>query len=128
MDERAFYRSYLARCNEHRFDELADFVAPDVVVDDQECGLNAYAASLHELGRAFPDYHWQLRHLLVDGDLLAAHLRDTGTHGGPWLGVAATGRTVAIAEYAVYRLRDGRIAEVWSTADDLSALDQIRRA
>ena len=72
------------------------------------------------------NYQWQPRHTLVDGDLLAAHLHDTGTHSGPWLGVPATSRTVTTTEYALYRLQHGRIVEIWSTADHLSVLSQIQ--
>lgn len=126
VDSAAFYRAYLARCNEHRFDELADFVAADVVVDGEPRGLAGYAAALRAVGDGFPDYHWELRQLLVDGDRLAAHLHDTGTHHGEYLGVPGTGRPVTTEEYAFYRLRDGRIAEVWGTADNLALLRQMR--
>jgi ketosteroid isomerase-like protein len=40
--------------------------------------------------------------------------------------VADTGRRVVTEEYAFYRLRDGRIAEVWGTADDLALLRQLQ--
>ncbi|WP_424186282.1 ester cyclase [Actinokineospora sp. G85] len=39
---------------------------------------------------------------LVDGDWLSAHLIDTGTHTGPFLGVPATGRTISAVELAIY--------------------------
>ena len=76
---------------------------------------------------AFPDYHWQIRHLLVNRPLVAAHFTDTGTHtGAPFVGVAATGRPVQVDEFAVYAWRDGLIAEVWVASDRLAALDQLR--
>jgi predicted ester cyclase len=120
------YRRYLATCNEHRFAELGEFVAEDVVVNGEPQGVAGYVAGLEAVVRAFPDYRWDLRHLLVDGDVVAAHFADTGTHRGEWLGVPATGRRVATQEFAVYRWSRGRIAEVWVTADDLRVLDQLR--
>lgn len=123
---RDFYADYLRYCNEHRFDELADFVHDGVVVNGEPVGLLGYAAGLHAVVEAFADYHWQLRHLLVDGAWLAAHLHDTGTHTGSRWGIAATGATIATEELALYRLRDGRIAEVWVTADDLGVLRQLQ--
>ena len=62
----AFYRRYNACCNEHRFEDLAEFVARDVAIDGTGRGLDAYAAELRAVVGAFPDYHWELRHLLVD--------------------------------------------------------------
>ncbi len=121
----AFYGRYLNRCNEHRFDELAEFVSEQVRVNDEPQGLAAYVDGLRTVVEAFPDYHWDLRHLFVDGDHLSAHLLDTGTHRGTFHGVPATGRRVATHELAVYRLDQGRIAEVWVAADDLALLSRL---
>jgi predicted ester cyclase len=38
----------------------------------------------------------------------------------------ATGRRVDTQEFALYRWDDGRTVEVWVTADNLGALDQLR--
>ena len=122
-----WYRRYLRRCNEHRFDTLSEFVADDVVVNDATQGLATYVAGLEAVGRAFPDYHWELRHLLIDEDVIAAHFTDTGTHRGAFLGVPATGRAVTTTELALYRIEHGRIGRVWVAADNMTLLDQLRR-
>jgi steroid delta-isomerase-like uncharacterized protein len=122
----AFYRRYNACCNEHRFEDLAEFVARDVVVNGSERGLDSYADGLRDVVCAFPDYRWELRHLLVDAPWIAAHFTDTGTHRGAFLGVPASGRSVSTQEFAFYRVDAGRIAEVWVTADDLHLLQQLR--
>lgn len=75
---------------------------------------------------AFPDYRWNLQHLLIDGSWLAAHFADTGTHCGAVLGVPATGRAVSMQEFAFYRIAGDRIIEVWATADNLGLLQQLR--
>jgi predicted ester cyclase len=75
--------------------------------------------------RAFPDYRWELRHLVVDAPWVAAHLAGTGTHRGTFLGVQATGRPVHVQEFAIYRIDTGRIAEVWGTAFHEDLLQQL---
>jgi predicted ester cyclase len=122
----AFYRRYNARCNAHEFDTLEEFVDEDVQVNGVRQGLPAYVAGLQNVVEAFPDYRWDLRHLLVDGRWVSAHFVDTGTHRGPFLGVPATGRAVTLQEFAVYRIQADKIVEVWVTADNLSLLDQLR--
>ena len=117
-----WYRSYNEVCNAHRFDELAGFVADDVVVNGEPTGLVAYQEGLAAVVAAFPDYRWDLRHLVVEGDWIAAHFVDTGTHLGTFRGLAATGRAVTTQEFAMYRVADGRIAEVWVTADNAPLL------
>ena len=105
----AFYRRYLRRCNEHRFDELGEFVDEDVEVNGAGQGLQAYSAGLAAFADAVPDFHWDLRHLLVDGSWLSAHLVDTGT--------TPAGRPVSVQEFAIYRVAGGRIVEVWGDLD-----------
>jgi predicted ester cyclase len=104
-----FYRRYLQRCNEHRFDELGEFVAEDVEVDGAGAGLRGYAEGLAAVVELVPDFHWDLQHLLVDGCWLAAHLLDTGTTPG--------GRVVSRPEFAVYRVAGGRIVQAWGDLD-----------
>jgi predicted ester cyclase len=120
------YRRYNAYCNEHRFDEFGEFVAPGVTINDTASGLDAYTAGLRAVVRAFPDYRWQLRRLMVAEPWIAAHLTDTGTHRAAYFGVEATGRSVSTEEFAFYRVEDGRIAEVWGTPFHAHLLEQIR--
>jgi predicted ester cyclase len=122
----AFYRRYNACCNEHRFEDLPQFVARDVVINGTDRGVDAYADGLRAVVRAFPDYHWELRHLLVDAPWIAAHLADTGTHRRPFLGVPPTGRSVSTQEFAFYRIDADQITEVWGTAFGVHLLQQIR--
>jgi predicted ester cyclase len=121
-----FYRGYNACCNAHEFDRLGEFVASEVQVTGEIQGLQNYIRDLEAVIQAFPDYHWDLKHLLVDGEWLAAHFIDTGTHAGTFLDVPATGRKVSTQEFAHYRVAGGRIVEVWVTADNLGLVRQLR--
>jgi len=121
-----FYDRYNACCNAHRFEDLAEFVAPDVVINGAEHGLDTYAENLRGVVRGFPDFHWEVRHVLVDPPWIAVRLQDTGTHAATFLDVPATGRTVATEEFAFYRIVAGLIAEVWGTAFGDRLLHQIR--
>jgi predicted ester cyclase len=121
-----FYRRYNSCCNEHRIADLGEFVARDVEINGADGGLDAYADVLAVVVRAFPDYRWELRHLLVDAPWVAAHVSDTGTHRETFLGVQATGRVVRVQEFALYRIDAGRIAEVWGTDFHGDLLQQLR--
>jgi predicted ester cyclase len=50
----ALYRRYLQRCNEHRFDELGEFVDEDVEVNGAGQGLRGYAEGLGAVVEAWP--------------------------------------------------------------------------
>lgn len=107
LDE--FYRRYLGRCNEHRFDGLGEFVAERVEVNGETQDLDQYVAGLRIVVQEYPDFHWDLRHLLIDGDWLSAHLVDTYT--------TPAGRAVNLQELAMYHVDNGRIVQVWGDLD-----------
>ena len=118
MSVLAIYERYNATCNRHAFDELAEFVHPVLRVNGTEQTLQQYADGLFEVHRAFPDYRWEVQRTVLEEPWLAVHFADRGTHLGPWQGVPPTGSTVTTDEFAMYRFDDGRIAEVWVTADN----------
>lgn len=121
------YRAYLALCNAHAFDQIGAYVAENVVVNDSVRGLAAYISGLRAVVASFPDYHWDLRRLVVNRPLAAAQLVDTGTHtGADFLGVPAGDRRVRVPEFAVYAWSGGLIQEVWTATDRLDVLEQLR--
>jgi predicted ester cyclase len=109
----ALYERYLARCNEHRFDSLGDFVSDQVAGSGAVDGLAGYIDRLRSVSTGFPDYHWDLQELIVEQDTIAARLIGQGTHTGPFGGVAATGRRISTQELVIYRVTDGKIAQCW---------------
>ena len=117
-DLRAFYEAYNAVCNRHDFSALRPFVHQRLVVNGEPRTLEEYAADLGRVVDAFPDYTWTIQRLVVEEPWLSVHLADRGTHRGPWLGQAPSGRSVTTDEFAMYRITQGRIAEIWVTADN----------
>jgi predicted ester cyclase len=120
---RSLYLSYLKYCNEHDFDGMASFYTSPIKVNDVPMDPAAVTAQFAPLISAFPDWHWEMRHLVVDGDYLALHFTVTGTHRGAFQGIEATGRRVTTSEFTLYRLQDRKFAEVW----DLTDMDAVTR-
>lgn len=115
---REWFADYLEAVNRHDLDALRSLIDPAVRRAHLPGGVDAWLADLAERYRAFPDWKVRRIHLVVEDDRLAAHLRASGTHTAPFLGIAATGRHVNIAEFAFYRLVNGRITEVTGSTDD----------
>ncbi|MFK5284152.1 ester cyclase, partial [Lacticaseibacillus paracasei] len=71
---------------------------------------------LKALGRAvvagFPDVRTTIEDMLADGDQVVERVTARATHRGTFQGVAPTGREVTWTETHVYRLENGRIAEL----------------
>ncbi|MEJ7838798.1 MAG: ester cyclase [Thermomicrobiales bacterium] len=107
------YLLYIDRCSAHEFGTLGEFVAADVRVNGEACGLEKYIEGLSDIAAAFPNFHWRIEQLLAEGDWLAARFTDTGTHRIEPPGDPATGRIIIRQELAMYRLVGGKIADVW---------------
>ncbi|MGW4118766.1 ester cyclase [Nocardia sp. NPDC004711] len=124
-ENRSLYLSYLGYCNEHDFDGMASFYTSTIKVDDVPMDPAAVTAQFSPLVSGFPDWHWEMRHLVVDGDYIAVHFTVTGTHRGTFQGIEATGRRVTISEFTLYHLEDGKFAEVWDYTDIDALMRQI---
>ena len=124
---RSLYLSYLEYCNEHDFDGMVSFYTSTIKVNDAPMDPAAVAAQFAPLFSAFPDWHWEIRNLVVDGGYIAGHFAVTGTHLGAFQGIEATGRRVTISEFTFYRVEDGKFAEVWDLADMDAVMRQIGR-
>ena len=71
---------------------------------------------------ALPDLRVEIHDQLAEGDRVTTRKTLRGTHRGPLMGVAATGRAVAIQVIDIVRLRDGRYLEHWGINDLASVL------
>jgi predicted ester cyclase len=109
----ARYERYLACCNEHRFDELDEFVDERVSGSGPVDGQAAYIEGVRAVGTGFPDYHWDLQELIVEENTIAARLIGRGTHTGAFDGIAPTGRKITIQELVVYHFAAGKIIHCW---------------
>jgi steroid delta-isomerase-like uncharacterized protein len=119
------YSSYLEACNQHDFDRMSTFYGPKINVNDAPMDPGDVAVQFAPIFSAFPDWHWEVRNLAIDGDLISLHFSVTGTHRGGFQGISATGRRVAISEFTIYRVEDGKFADVWDLADMDGVLRQI---
>ena len=71
----------------------------------------------------------QRRHVFEDqiaeDDKVATRLTLHAVHTGEFQGMSATGKQIAMAQTAIHRIRDGKIAEVWISSDDVGMMKQL---
>lgn len=77
------------------------------------------------LWNAFPDCQLTLGNVIGEGEFVANNFRLTGTHRGPFLGVAATGKSIDVEGVTILRFKDGRCEERWSQTDVFGIMRQI---
>jgi predicted ester cyclase len=112
------YEAYLGACNRRSWEELAGYVADSVLVNGVTRSRHEYVSDIMRTISAFPDYRWELRRAVLEGEWLAVHLHDTGTRSGAFRGAEGDGTQVETDEFDMYRIVEGRIVEVEGTADD----------
>jgi steroid delta-isomerase-like uncharacterized protein len=74
---------------------------------------------------SFPDLRADVKHLVREGDVVSAWVTYSGTHQGTFAGVPGTGRSLSFPGWDLFRVEDGRIAELTSYCDVFSILNQI---
>lgn len=109
--------------------ELDSTPSPDVVskwmTSDYQLFMNGapaldfagYQAMVKEATSSFSNIKHDIHHMLAEGDTVAVGVTLRLTHTGVYEGIAATGRMVAIEEFSVMRLRDGKVMTEWAVVD-----------
>lgn len=126
------YAAYIdAVYNKHDPEAVDRFFSPSVkihsVAPDADGGEGtAYLKDLAKnLITAFPDVKLTVDEVIRDKDRLAARVTLEGTHRGEFAGIKPTGKKVKAANFAVYRVQGGKIAEVWSLTDVAALTRQL---
>ena len=96
------------------------------IIFAQPDGPGGVAAGVAALLRAFPDFRCRIDESLASGDRVVARLTLSGTNTGDYRGLPApTGKYASWEAIAIFRIADGKIAEIWGCADRLGLLTQL---
>ncbi len=108
--------------------EVDGMVSLDVVFhgwSGPDYGLREFKQSDSAFFDAFPDIHFAIDEILVEGDKAAVRYTMTGTQGGVFRGVPPTNRKVALWGIDIHRVVDGMIVECWSRIDTYGWMQQL---
>ena len=120
------------------FDEVAmgnmttvdEIIAPEFVRHDLAGGPETHGPDgvkrlIAGLRTGFPDLRTTIEDIFSDGDRVVVRFTARGTHSGPFMGIAPTGREATWSGVNIYRVSGGRIRETWQLADGLGLLRQL---
>ena len=128
---KALVREFNDAVNAHGPDRLDAVVAPDFIRHSQATpdvvvrSLDDFKAFLAANHAVFPDEKVSLSSLVAEGDRVAFWGRYTGTQTGPMGPFPPSGREMDVDMAGMFRIRDGRIAELWIVWDNLAGLVQL---
>ena len=126
-------RAFEEVANEGDMATVDEIIAPEYVRHDLAGGPDAAGPEgvkrlITGLRAAFPDIKTTIEDIFADGEKVVVRFSVRGTHSGPFMGVAPTGREATWRGVNIYRVSGGRIRETWQLADGLGILRQLGAA
>ncbi|MDP9325257.1 MAG: ester cyclase [Candidatus Dormibacteraeota bacterium] len=115
--------------NKHDVTKMDGLVAPGVVDHDptpgQAAGIAGFRQRYTALFTAFPDLVATPDDVIYQGEKAAVQNTIQGRQTGPFLGAAATGKTVTLSGVDVFKVVGGKITEHWGVEDDAAIRRQL---
>ena len=112
----------------HDMSRLDEYMRDDYMQHNPDCpqGKAGFLEFFGVIFGAMPDFHYAVKRVVADGDLVMAWCTSLGTHtGGEFLGQTATGNAVKFDTVDIFRMQDGLIAEHWDVADTFTFFSQL---
>jgi steroid delta-isomerase-like uncharacterized protein len=73
----------------------------------------------------FPDLEEDLQDIIACGDTVATRWVVTGSLRQEFMGIPAAGQTVTVEGMNFYRLKDGRVTDIWTQFDSVGMMQQL---
>ena len=125
-------RRWFAALSGDAGEDFADIAAEDIVYHDPSPEEPAQTGGTEEWAgdreQDYPDLDVNVEQIIAEGDLVSSYQRYTGTQEGDVedeMGVPATGLETEWVSMGLFRIECGKIAEIWSVADDLGRLQRL---
>jgi steroid delta-isomerase-like uncharacterized protein len=88
-------------------------------------GLEGARALTSMFTKAFPDFTSTIEALIAEGDRVAVRAKHSGTHRGPFMGIAATNKRATVTATGIFRFENGKMVENRVVFDAFSMLQQL---
>ena len=73
----------------------------------------------------FPDIKEDLQDIIASGDTVATRWVVTGTQQQEFMGIPASGQAIKVEGMNFYRLKDGRVTDIWTQFDGAAMMQQL---
>jgi steroid delta-isomerase-like uncharacterized protein len=107
-------------------DELCD---PRLVdhnpAPDHEPTLADFKQKVVGFNASFPDIEYHLQDIIASGDTVATRWVVTGSLQEDFMGITAAGQTIQVEGMNFYRLKDGRVTDIWTQFDGVAMMRQL---
>ena len=87
--------------------------------------LAGFKKVITDLRRAIPDLKHTIEEMIAINDKIWVRMTVRGTHKGPFMGFAPTGKSFTITVLDICRIEGGKIVEHWGVPDRFALLHQF---
>lgn len=74
---------------------------------------------------AFEHLNVTMEDMVAEGDRVAARFTARGVHMGAFMGLPPTGKSIIMTGVEIFRIENGKIAELWGEANLLGLMGQL---
>ena len=74
---------------------------------------------------AFENLNVTVENMTAEGNKVAARFTARGIHKGAFMGLQPTGKPITMTGIEIFRIENGKIAELWGEANLLGLMQQI---
>ncbi len=105
----------------------AKFYKPEAIIHQTtgDMTYEQYIQYVAGMFSAFPDTKFTIEDMVAEDDKVAARVTWRGTHQGELRGIPPTGKNINVPGVSIYRIADGKFAEVFSFTDTLGMMQQL---
>lgn len=124
---KAIVRRMLELIDARDVNGLGEVIAEDVRMhgEGDTQGLESVVEHTGAFLSGFPDLETKVEDVIAEGDLVVLRATLRGTHSGDFGGIAPTGRRIEVADVDIFRVRDGKIVEIWAGPDRFAMMQQL---
>ena len=90
-----------------------------------DIGYEGYVNMTLGLLIAFPDLSFTIDDIVAEEDKVAVRYVMRGTQSGPFQGIPATGKKIAVSGVSIGRVSGGKFVEGWAYTDSLGMMQQL---
>jgi steroid delta-isomerase-like uncharacterized protein len=92
---------------------------------DHEPTLAGFKQKVAGFAAIFPDIGEDLQDIIASGDTVATRWVVTGSQQKEFMGIPASGETIRVEGMNFYRLKDGRVTDIWTQFDAVGMMQQL---
>ena len=130
-DNRQIVQRFMDECwNQGNLNTVMELVANDCRYHDPvfpslTSGAENIKNHIQTCRNGFPDLMFKIDDTIAERNEVVVHWTGTGTHKGQFLGMPPTNKKATVEGISINRLEGSKIAEVWSTWNLMTMMEQL---